>query len=45
MQSATIYSAKPSSTKLDDPVSEIRGSRISRIADKSRETMMADPDD
>jgi hypothetical protein len=43
--SASICSAEPSSTKQDGPVSEIGGSRISRILDESSETTMVDPDD
>jgi ribonuclease HI len=45
MCSATNCSAGPSSTKLDGPVSETGGSRISRIFDEASETTMADPDD
>jgi hypothetical protein len=45
MQSVTICFAEPCSTKSDGPVSEIRGSKISRIADESSKTIMADPDD
>jgi hypothetical protein len=45
MHNVKIYSAEPSSTKLDVSISEIRGSRIFRILDESSETTMADPDD
>jgi hypothetical protein len=45
MCSAIMCSAEPSSAKLDGPVSETGGSRISRISDESSETMMADTDD
>jgi hypothetical protein len=45
MHSTTIYSAKPSSAKLDGPIFETGGSRISRITDESSETMVANPDD
>jgi hypothetical protein len=45
MQSATICFAEPCSTKSDGPVSEIGGSKISRIADESSKTITADPDD
>jgi hypothetical protein len=45
MCSATICSAEPSSANLDSPVSETRGSRISRISDESSKMMMANPDD
>jgi hypothetical protein len=45
MHSATFCSTEPSSTKLDVPVSETRGSRLSRISDESSKTMTTDPDD
>jgi hypothetical protein len=45
MCSATICSAEPSSMKLDGPVSETRGSKISRNSDQTSEMMTADPDD
>jgi hypothetical protein len=45
MCSATICSAKPSSTKLDGLVYETGGSGISKISDESSETMMTDPND
>jgi hypothetical protein len=45
MHSMTICSTKPSSTKSDGPVSETRGSGISRKSDESSKTMTADPDD
>jgi hypothetical protein len=45
VHNAKICSAEPSSTKLDVSVSKTEGSKISRILDKSSETMMADPDD
>jgi hypothetical protein len=45
MCSATVYSIEPSLAKLDTPVSETGGSKISRTSDKSSETMMADPND
>jgi hypothetical protein len=45
MCSATICSTEPSSVKPDGPISEIIGSRISRISDESSEMMAANPDD
>jgi hypothetical protein len=45
MHSATICYAEPSLAKLDGPISETRGSRISRNLDDSSEMMMVDPDD
>jgi hypothetical protein len=45
MRSAEICSAEPGSAKLDGPVLETRGSRISRNLIDSRKTMTADPDD
>jgi hypothetical protein len=45
VHNAKICSAEPSSAKLDVSVSKTEGSKISRILDKSSETMMADPDD
>jgi hypothetical protein len=45
MHKVTICSVEPSTAKPDGPVSEIGGSRISRITDKSSKTMTADPDD
>jgi hypothetical protein len=45
MCNTTIYSAEPSSAKLDGPVFETRGSKISRISDGLSETMMTDLDD
>jgi hypothetical protein len=45
MHRATIYSTKPSPAKLDGLVSEIRGSRISKITDESSKTMTADSND
>jgi hypothetical protein len=45
MCSATIYFAKPSSTKLDGLVSETGGSRFSNTLDKTSETTATDPDD
>jgi hypothetical protein len=45
MHSAVVCSAKPSSAKLDVPVSETRGSRISRISNEASKMMTADPDD
>jgi hypothetical protein len=44
MCNATIYSIAPSLAKLDNPVSETGGSKISRTSDKSSKTMTADPD-
>jgi hypothetical protein len=41
----TIYSGEPSSAKSDGPVSEIRGSEISRILDESSEMTTVNPDD
>jgi hypothetical protein len=43
--SATICSVEQISPKLDGPVSETKGSEISRISDKSSERTTADPDD
>jgi hypothetical protein len=43
--SVTVYSAEPTSTKPDDPVSETVESKIFRITDESSEAMTADPDD
>jgi hypothetical protein len=45
MRSAEVCSTEPVLAKPDGPVSEIRGSRISRNSDNSNETMMTDPDD
>jgi hypothetical protein len=45
MCSAIVYSIGSSLAKLDSLASEIGGSKIFRISDKSSETMMADPDD
>jgi hypothetical protein len=45
MHSATICSTEPSSAKPDVPVSEIGGSRISRILDEASKMMTADLDD
>jgi hypothetical protein len=45
MCSAIICLAKPGSTKLDGPVSETRGSRISRTLDEASETTTANPGD
>jgi hypothetical protein len=45
MQSAMICSTEPSSAKLDGPVSETGGSRISRNSDESSEMTMTNPDD
>ncbi len=45
MWSAIIYSAEQSSAKLNGPVSETRGSEISRMTDESGKTMTVDPDD
>jgi hypothetical protein len=45
MCSATICSVGPSSAKLDGPVSEIGGCKISRILDEANETTMTDLDD
>jgi hypothetical protein len=45
MCSATICSAKPSSTKPDDPIFEIEGSEISRSLDESSKTMTTNSDD
>jgi hypothetical protein len=44
MHNVTIYSVEPSSGKLDDLISETRGSRLSRYSDESSEKMMTDPD-
>jgi hypothetical protein len=45
MHSVTICSTEPSSAKSDGPVSETRGSRISRNLNESNEMMTADLDD
>jgi hypothetical protein len=45
MYSETICSIEPSLAKSDGPISEIRGSGISRISDEASETTTADPDD
>jgi hypothetical protein len=45
MHSATVYSAELSSAKLDVPVSETGGSRISKTSDEASKMMMDDPDD
>jgi hypothetical protein len=45
MCSAIICSVEPSSAKPDDPVSETRGSKISRISVESSKMMTIDPDD
>jgi small nuclear ribonucleoprotein (snRNP)-like protein len=45
MCSAIICYVEPSSAKPDDPVSETRGSKISRISVESSKTMTTDPDD
>jgi hypothetical protein len=45
MCSATVCSLKPSPAKLDSPVSETGGSKISRITDESSEMTVANPDD
>jgi hypothetical protein len=45
VHNAKICSAEPSSAKLDVSVSKTGGSKISKILDKSSETMMTDPDD
>jgi hypothetical protein len=42
MCSVTIYSAEPSSAKLEGTVSETEGSKISRISDKLSETISPD---
>jgi hypothetical protein len=45
MYSVTICSIEPSSAKLNGPISETRGSEISRILDESSEMTTTDPDD
>jgi hypothetical protein len=45
MCSATICPTEPSSGKPDGPVSETRGSRISRALNESSEMMTANTDD
>jgi hypothetical protein len=45
MYSAIVCSVGPSPAKLDSPVSDTSGSKISKTSDKSSETMMTDPDD
>jgi hypothetical protein len=45
MHSATVCSTEPSLAKLDVPISEIGGSRISRISDEASKITMTDPDD
>jgi hypothetical protein len=45
MRSAKICSVEPSSAKLDGPVSETRGFKISRSSDKLVKMMMTEPND
>jgi hypothetical protein len=45
MWSATVCSIGPSPAKPGSPVSETRGSRISRVMDESSETAMVNPND
>jgi hypothetical protein len=45
MHNAKICSAELSSAKLNGPVSETGGSKISRILDESSETTMTNIDD
>jgi ribonuclease HI len=45
MHSATVCSAEPNLAKLDVPISETGGSRISRISDEVSKTMTVDLDD
>jgi hypothetical protein len=45
MHNATICSAELSSVKSDGSISEIGGSRISRITDESNKMMTTDPND
>jgi hypothetical protein len=45
MHSAIVCSTEPSSSKSNVPVSEIRGSKISRISDEASKMMTVDPDD
>jgi hypothetical protein len=45
MYSAEICSAKPDSAKPDGPISEARGSRLSRNSYNSSETMTAESND
>jgi hypothetical protein len=45
MHSAIVCSTKPSSTKSNVPVSETRGSKISRISDEASKMTTVDPDD
>jgi hypothetical protein len=45
MHSATIYSAEPSLTELDNLVFETRGSGISKTLDETSKIMIAGPDD
>jgi hypothetical protein len=45
MHGAKICSTEPNSAKPDSPVTETRGSKISRTSYKSSEMTMADPDD
>jgi hypothetical protein len=45
MHGAIICSTDPSSAKLDGPISETGGPRISKNSDKSSETTTGDPDD
>jgi hypothetical protein len=44
MCSAIMYSTKPSSAKLDGPVSKTRGSKISRTSDETSKIMTTNPD-
>jgi hypothetical protein len=45
MYSVKICSTEQNSAKLDNLVSEIRGSEIFRVLDEHCKTMMTDPDD
>jgi hypothetical protein len=45
MCSAPICSAGPRSAKSDSPISEMRGSKISRILNEASEMTTTDPDD
>jgi hypothetical protein len=45
MHSAIVCSAEPSLAKSNVPVSDARGSRISKISDEARKMMTVDPDE
>jgi hypothetical protein len=45
MHSTTIYSAEPSLTEPDNPVSKTGGSEITKTLDETSKIMMVGPDD